>query len=38
MLKQSGWEEGSGLGRDQKGIAEPLESEGQVPTNKRGIG
>lgn len=38
VLKQSGWVLGSGVGATNQGIAEPVESEGQHPSNKRGLG
>ena len=38
VLKQSGWKEGSGIGRSSKGRPEPVDTEGQHPHNKTGFG
>ena len=38
VLKRSGWREGCGVGRSADGIAEPLETEGQHPHSRRGLG
>ena len=34
----SGWTEGSGVGASNQGIPEPLETEGQHPHVKKGLG
>ena len=38
VLKRSGWKEGSGVGASKQGITEPVDTEGQHPLNKRGLG
>lgn len=38
VLKRSGWREGSGLGRSSVGRAEPVDTDGQHPKNKSGLG
>lgn len=38
VLKRSGWKQGSGVGRASDGRAEPVETEGQHPSNKTGFG
>ncbi|XP_059164402.1 G patch domain-containing protein 3-like [Physella acuta] len=38
LLESQGWQEGQGLGRNKKGIAEALTGKGQKPYNKRGLG
>ena len=37
-MKSQGWEEGKGLGRQSRGIATPLQADGQLPRNKAGFG
>ena len=38
VLRRSGWREGSGVGRSSIGRTEPVDSEGQHPHNKTGLG
>lgn len=38
LMERHGWRDGTGLGRSQKGIAEPIESEGQKPKERKGLG
>lgn len=38
VLKKSGWKEGSGVGRASDGIPEPVDTDGQHPHNKTGLG
>ena len=38
VLEKQGWKEGQGLGSTIRGIADALDNEGQVPSDKRGIG
>ena len=38
VLRRSGWVAGSGVGASNQGITEPVESDGQLPSNKRGFG
>ena len=38
VLRRSGWREGSGVGRAADGRAEPVDTEGQHPHNKTGLG
>ena len=38
VMRSQGWEEGQGLGRQSRGIATPLEADGQLPRNKKGLG
>lgn len=38
VLKRSGWVAGSGVGATNQGITEPVESDGQHPSNKHGLG
>lgn len=37
-MEKHGWRDGSGLGRSEKGIATPIESEGQKPKERKGLG
>lgn len=37
-MRSQGWEDGQGLGRQSRGIARPLEADGQLPRNKAGLG
>ena len=38
VLKRSGWSEGSGVGRSSEGRPEPVDTDGQHPQNKTGLG
>ena len=38
LLKKTGWRVGSGVGSTSQGIVEPVETEGQHPHSKRGLG
>ena len=38
LMEKHGWRDGSGLGRSQKGIAKPIESDGQKPKERKGLG
>lgn len=38
LMERTGWRDGSGLGPKQKGIAKPIESEGQQPKERKGLG
>lgn len=38
VLKRSGWVVGSGVGATNQGITEPVASDGQHPSNKKGLG
>lgn len=38
LMEKQGWRDGIGLGRSQKGIAKPIESEGQKPKERKGLG
>lgn len=38
LMERQGWKDGSGLGRSQKGISIPIESEGQKPKERKGLG
>ena len=38
LMERQGWKEGCGLGHSQKGIVKPVESEGQKPKERKGLG
>lgn len=38
LMEKHGWRDGCGLGIAQKGIAKPIESEGQKPKERKGLG
>ncbi|KAL8582200.1 hypothetical protein ACOMHN_004119 [Nucella lapillus] len=38
ILEKQGWTEGCGLGSSVKGIADALDTEGQLPKDKKGLG
>jgi hypothetical protein len=38
LMEKHGWRDGSGLGISQRGIAKPIESEGQKPRERKGLG
>ena len=38
LMERDGWTDGLGLGRSQKGIATPIESDGQNPRERKGLG
>jgi len=38
FMEQQGWTDGAGLGPSSKGIADALESDGQGPRDRRGLG
>ena len=38
VMRKQGWKEGQSLGCSQVGITEPIASDGQKPTSKRGLG
>ncbi len=38
LMEKHGWRDGSGLGKSQKGIAQPIESDGQKPRERKGLG
>jgi len=38
LMERQGWREGVGLGRCEKGISQPIESEGQKPRERKGLG
>ena len=38
LMERQGWSDGAGLGKSQKGIAKPIESEGQKPWERKGLG
>lgn len=38
LMEKQGWRDGAGLGRFQKGISKPIESEGQKPKERKGLG
>lgn len=38
ILEQQGWSEGQGLGSTIRGRPDAIDSEGQLPRDKRGIG
>lgn len=38
LLEKHGWRDGIGLGKSQIGIAKPIESEGQKPKERKGLG
>lgn len=38
LMERQGWREGVGLGRSEKGISQPIKSEGQKPRERKGLG
>ncbi|XP_057370301.1 G patch domain-containing protein 3-like [Daphnia carinata] len=38
LMEKQGWRDGLGLGVAQKGIAQPIESDGQKPRERKGLG
>lgn len=38
VMRKQGWKEGQSLGSSQVGITEPISSDGQKPSSKRGLG
>jgi G-patch domain len=38
LMERQGWKEGCGLGHSQTGIVKPVESEGQKPKERKGLG
>ncbi|KAF8781389.1 G patch domain-containing protein 3 [Argiope bruennichi] len=38
ILEAQGWKQGQGVGKNAAGIAEPLPNEGQIPSDKKGLG
>ncbi|KAI9565010.1 hypothetical protein GHT06_008752 [Daphnia sinensis] len=38
LMEKQGWRDGLGLGVAQKGIAKPIESDGQKPRERKGLG
>ena len=37
-MESQGWREGDGLGRNNEGLSEALENDGQHPIDKTGFG
>lgn len=37
-MEAQGWEEGKGLGRNSAGLPYAIDSDGQHPRNKKGLG
>lgn len=38
MLERQGWSDGRGVGKSKEGPSEPIESEGQHPRDRSGLG
>lgn len=38
LMEKQGWRDGLGLGFSQEGIVKPIESEGQKPRERKGLG
>lgn len=38
LMERQGWVDGLGLGSSQKGITRPIESDGQKPRERKGLG
>ena len=38
LMERQGWKDGASLGSSQKGIVKPVESDGQKPRERKGLG